>query len=57
MKNKFAPIIFLKDGDKFYEHELLELCLKDGEALPEGPVFISPDGLLPSLYREGKLIK
>eukprot|EP00250_Pteridium_aquilinum_P019961 c24645_g1_i1 orf=805-3201(+) len=25
---------------------------QDGEALPEGPVFISPDGLIPSLYRE-----
>ncbi|KAI5065082.1 hypothetical protein GOP47_0019777 [Adiantum capillus-veneris] len=25
---------------------------QDGEALPEGPMFISPDGLIPSLYRE-----
>ncbi|KAH7430479.1 hypothetical protein KP509_08G000300 [Ceratopteris richardii] len=25
---------------------------QDGEALPRGPVFISPDGLIPSLYRE-----
>ena len=25
---------------------------QDGEALPPGPVIISPDGLLPSLYRE-----
>lgn len=25
---------------------------KDGELLPQGPVIISPDGLLPSLYRE-----
>lgn len=25
---------------------------QDGETLPEGPVFISPDGLIPSLYRE-----
>lgn len=25
---------------------------QDGETLPDGPVFISPDGLIPSLYRE-----
>lgn len=29
--------------------------LKDGEALPNGPVVISPDGLFPSLYREGNV--
>jgi hypothetical protein len=29
------------------------MVLKDGVTLPDGPVFISPDGLLPSLYREG----
>lgn len=27
---------------------------QDGKALPDGPVVISPDGLFPSLYREGK---
>ncbi|KAA0050705.1 phosphatidate phosphatase PAH2-like [Cucumis melo var. makuwa] len=27
-------------------------AIKDGKALPEGPVVISPDGLFPSLYRE-----
>lgn len=27
--------------------------LQDGKALPNGPVVISPDGLFPSLYREG----
>lgn len=27
--------------------------LQDGKVLPEGPVVISPDGLFPSLYREG----
>lgn len=27
--------------------------LQDGKALPEGPVVISPDGLFPSLFREG----
>ena len=32
------------------------LFLKDGATLPEGPVFISPDGLLPSLYREGDIL-
>lgn len=33
----------------------LTLCfLQDGEFLPDGPVVISPDGLFPSLYREGK---
>ena len=32
------------------------LFLKDGATLPEGPVFISPDGLLPSLYREGNIL-
>ncbi|WOK97668.1 phosphatidate phosphatase PAH2-like isoform X3 [Canna indica] len=25
---------------------------QDGKAMPDGPVFISPDGLFPSLYRE-----
>ncbi|KAL4285519.1 hypothetical protein GQ457_16G023070 [Hibiscus cannabinus] len=30
---------------------------QDGKALPSGPVVISPDGLFPSLYREGKDIK
>ncbi|XP_042390333.1 phosphatidate phosphatase PAH2-like isoform X1 [Zingiber officinale] len=25
---------------------------QDGKALPDGPVFLSPDGLFPSLYRE-----
>lgn len=32
---------------------LWSLALQDGEALPDGPVVISPDGLFPSLYREG----
>lgn len=32
---------------------LWTLALQDGEALPDGPVVISPDGLFPSLYREG----
>uniref|UniRef100_A0A2P2MF16 phosphatidate phosphatase n=1 Tax=Rhizophora mucronata TaxID=61149 RepID=A0A2P2MF16_RHIMU len=27
---------------------------QDGKTLPNGPVFISPDGLFPSLYREGE---
>lgn len=27
---------------------------QDGKALPDGPVVISPDGLFPSLYREGE---
>ncbi|KAK8518074.1 hypothetical protein V6N12_017232 [Hibiscus sabdariffa] len=27
-------------------------AIKDGKALPSGPVVISPDGLFPSLYRE-----
>jgi len=30
-------------------------CLQDGKTLPNGPVVISPDGLFPSLYREGKV--
>ncbi|GJY28971.1 phosphatidate phosphatase PAH2-like protein [Tanacetum coccineum] len=29
---------------------------QDGKTLPEGPVVISPDGLFPSLFREGKLV-
>ncbi|GAA0187489.1 hypothetical protein LIER_34777 [Lithospermum erythrorhizon] len=29
---------------------------QDGKSLPSGPVVISPDGLFPSLYREGKFI-
>lgn len=28
---------------------------QDGKALPNGPVVISPDGLFPSLFREGKV--
>jgi hypothetical protein len=31
------------------------VLLQDGETLPNGPVVISPDGLFPSLYREGLL--
>lgn len=34
---------------------IILLPLQDGEALPDGPVVISPDGLFPSLYREGKI--
>ncbi|KAK6140342.1 hypothetical protein DH2020_025906 [Rehmannia glutinosa] len=30
---------------------------QDGKSLPSGPVVISPDGLFPSLYREGEDIK
>jgi hypothetical protein len=30
--------------------------IQDGKALPDGPVVISPDGLFPSLYREGEHI-
>ncbi|KAF9622514.1 hypothetical protein IFM89_031918 [Coptis chinensis] len=30
---------------------------QDGKALPDGPVVISPDGLFPSLFREGKFIR
>ncbi|KAK2983999.1 hypothetical protein RJ640_024213 [Escallonia rubra] len=29
---------------------------QDGKALPNGPVVISPDGLFPSLYREGEVL-
>lgn len=29
--------------------------LQDGKVLPDGPVVISPDGLFPSLYREGNV--
>lgn len=29
--------------------------MQDGETLPAGPVVISPDGLFPSLYREGDI--
>lgn len=28
---------------------------QDGKALPDGPVVISPDGLFPSLFREGNV--
>jgi len=28
---------------------------QDGKVLPDGPVVISPDGLFPSLYREGNI--
>lgn len=30
------------------------LYVQDGNTLPNGPVVISPDGLFPSLYREGE---
>lgn len=30
--------------------------MQDGKALPNGPVVISPNGLLPSLYREGEIL-
>lgn len=26
---------------------------QDGKALPDGPIVISPDGVFPSLFREG----
>lgn len=29
---------------------------QDGKSLPSGPVVISPDGLFPSLYREGDFV-
>lgn len=29
--------------------------LQDGKALPSGPIVISPDGLFPSLFREGEI--
>lgn len=29
------------------------VIMQDGKVLPDGPVVISPDGLFPSLYREG----
>jgi len=34
----------------------MNLDFQDGKALPDGPVVISPDGLFPSLYREGEHI-
>lgn len=30
--------------------------MQDGKTLPSGPVVISPDGLFPSLIREGKFL-
>lgn len=30
---------------------------QDGKALPNGPVVISPDGLFPSLFREGECFR
>lgn len=27
---------------------------QDGKSLPDGPIVISPDGMIPSLYREGE---
>ena len=29
--------------------------MQDGKTLPNGPIVISPDGLFPSLYREGEI--
>lgn len=41
----------------WYFHLFVNKCafwnLQDGKALPDGPVVISPDGLFPSLFREG----
>ena len=33
---------------------ILLIFVQDGNTLPNGPVVISPDGLFPSLYREGE---
>ena len=30
---------------------------QDGKSLPDGPIVISPDGMIPSLYREGKPLR
>jgi len=35
---------------------LKPLYLQDGKTLPNGPVVISPDGLFPSLFREGEAL-
>lgn len=46
------------DKSNFKKHIILFISLfpylQDGKALPDGPVVISPDGLFPSLFREGK---
>lgn len=42
----------MKNKEEIYTHLLL-LYKQDGKVLPDGPVVISPDGLFPSLFREG----
>ncbi|XP_062157953.1 phosphatidate phosphatase PAH2 isoform X4 [Alnus glutinosa] len=37
----------------YHTRQFLFNLKQDGKALPDGPVVISPDGLFPSLYREG----
>lgn len=32
---------------------IVSFFFQNGKALPDGPVVISPDGLFPSLFREG----
>ena len=39
----------------FVTHMVMFFYFQDGNTLPNGPVVISPDGLFPSLYREGEV--
>lgn len=53
--NKFVAeksLVCSRRTQKFVFHN--HIFFQDGIALPDGPVVISPDGLFPSLFREGR---
>lgn len=51
----FLRTLFSYDFETFVVIIMFK-CGQDGKSLPSGPVVISPDGLFPSLYREGDII-
>ncbi|XP_024543583.1 phosphatidate phosphatase PAH1 isoform X2 [Selaginella moellendorffii] len=55
IKDNGYELIFLSAraiSQAYLTRQFLVNLKQDGEALPDGPVVISPDGLFPSLYRE-----
>ncbi|CAM6126780.1 unnamed protein product [Calypogeia fissa] len=55
IKKNGYEVLFLSAraiSQAYLTRQFLENIKQDGEALPDGPMVISPDGLFPSLYRE-----
>lgn len=50
LDNAVITVIILLSLNKSF------IYLQDGKTLPNGPVVISPDGLFPSLFREGEAL-